>query len=83
MPDFLQHLNVQCMYSTIHSHVFRLCRLVLVARDFRGLLSALVDLQDQVALEFPPRPYFHVVQVHLALRQDLQDLFRYHPVQVK
>jgi hypothetical protein len=24
-----------------------------------------------------------VVQVHLALRQDLQDLFRYHPVQVK
>lgn len=65
-----------------HSHVFRLYRLVLVARDFRGLLSDLVDPLDQVVQEFPLRLYFHEGRVHQGHQQDPQDLFECHVVQL-
>lgn len=68
-------LILSIWFVMINSHVFHLCLLVLVARDYRGLLLDLVDPLAQVVQESPRRPYSHEDQVHPAHQQDPQGLF--------
>lgn len=79
--QFLSMLSSVQKSLNFHLHVFRLFRLDLVVRDSQDRLSDLVDPRGQVVQEFPLRPYFHEVQVHLAHRQDPQDLFGYQTFQ--